>query len=495
VPSTSNAWLFKEILRKRWGFHGLVVSDYTAVQELIRHGVAADRREAGDLAFNAGIDMDMVSGIYSQYLTDLLMTGDVALETLNASTRRVLEAKYKLGLFADPFHGASESRANEELMSTDKLSHALEVAKRSIVLLKNDKNVLPLKREGTIALIGPMGTNKLDQIGGWSAAGNGNQAVSLFEGITNLKLTGLQVLQAHGATLPNEKASHPEELLHEAVDTAKKADVVIMALGETRDMTGEASSRTQIRVPRNQLELLKAIKATGRPIVLVLYNGRPLVLKEESELADAMVEAWFLGTQAGNAIADVLFGNYNPSGKLTASFPYNEGQIPNYYNEKPGGRPESPTDEYTSKYEDAPNEALFPFGWGLSYTTFQLSDLELSTKTLKPGHTLDVTVKVSNTGPYDGEETVQLYIRDLVASVTRPVKELRGFQKLFLKSGESRIITMQLTLEDLKFYDKNMKWVAEPGVFQVMVGSNSRDVLTTEFRLLPPEPVIVKSNL
>ena len=493
VPSTSNAWLFNDLLRKRWGFNGFVVSDYTAVMELTRHGVATDDREAGALALNAGVDVDMVSGIYSKHGPELVQKGEVSESAITESARRVLEAKYKLGLFTDPFHGASEARAIREHMSAEKLAHALDIARRSIVLLKNEKSVLPLRRNGTLALIGPMADNHWDQIGGWSAAGDGSRAVSLLDGVRNLQLPDLKVLHARGATLPYENSPDPQALIDEAVNTAMQADVVVLALGESRDMTGEATSHTQIRVPENQQRLLKAIRNIGKPLVLVLNNGRPLALQLENELADAIVEAWFLGHESGHAVADVLFGNYNPSGKLTASFPYNEGQIPVYYNAKNGGRPANPKDDYTSKYKDAPNDPLFPFGWGLSYSHFEISDLRLSTDRLQPEHALDVSVKVQNKGPYDGEETIQLYIQDVVASVTRPVKELRGFQKVFLRNGESRIINMQLTVEDLKFYDLQMNWVAEPGRFRVMVGSNSKDLLEASFVLLkgslsPVEP-------
>ena len=500
VPSSSNGWLLNGLLRKRWGFDGFVVTDYTAVNELIQHGVAEDDRQAGYLAFRAGVDMDMQGGIFAKHIAQLVKEGKVTRARLDMSVRRILEAKYKLGLFADPYIRSDEARAAKVLMSPEHLQIARQVARRSIVLLKNDGSVLPLKKSGTIALIGPMADNKRDQIGNWSGAGDWNQAVSLLEGMKANLGDRAQLLHAKGANLLEDRklvqflnfhAGHieidsrtPGEMIREAVETANKADVVVVALGETQGMSGEAASRTEVRVPENQLDLLRALHATGKPIVLVLYNGRPLALVKEKELSHAMLETWFLGTQAGHAIADVLLGDYNPSGKLPVTFPVNEGQIPVYLGQKNTGRPQDPNNKYTSGYLDAPNEGLFPFGYGMSYTTFEYSNLALSKTTVTPADKLLVRISLKNTGSRDGEEVVQLYIRDLVASVTRPTKQLRDFKKVFLKAGESTTVTLRLSYEDLKFYDENMKWIAEPGTFEVMVGGNSVDVLKARFKLV-----------
>jgi beta-glucosidase len=514
VPASSNKWLLTDLLRKQWGFKGFVVTDYTSINELIPHGVAANGTEAAALAFKAGVDMDMQGGLFSAALPKLIKDKKIDRAALDRSVRRILEAKYRMGLFQDPYRFSDEKRAEKELMSKENLEAARDIARRSIVLLKNDKAskddkeaVLPLKRSGTIALIGPFANNQRDMIGNWSGAGEWSKAVSLVQGFQDMVNAGggedkkieLKVVYALGANVlddpkkieflnknggdikVDERSS--EDLIKEAVRVAKKSDVVVMALGETQGMSGEAASRAYIRVPENQQALLKAVKATGKPLVLVLFNGRPLALPLETSLADSILETWFLGTEAGHAITDVLFGDYNPSGKLTVSFPYNEGQIPIYYSVKNTGRPMDPNIKYTSKYLDTPNRALYPFGWGLSYTTFEYSDLKLSARQMKPGQTLNVSVKVTNTGTRDGEETVQLYLRDMVASVTRPLKELRGFKKVFLKAGESQTVTLPLTVEDLKFYDQRMKWIAEPGEFTVMVGGNSLNLKDTKFTL------------
>jgi beta-glucosidase len=498
IPSSANQWLLTDLLRKRWGFKGFVVSDYTAVDELIQHGIAGNQKEASYLAFKAGLDMDMVDEAYLKQLPVLVKEGRISKKTIDVSVRRILEAKYKLGLFSDPYRGVSEEVAKKVMMSKEKLAHAREISRRSIVLLKNEKNLLPLKRSGTLALIGPMVENRRDQIGNWSAAGDPKRVVSLLEGVNNLAQDKVQIISAKGANIIDDHAlvdklnadmsavtldeKSPEKLLEDAIKIAKKADVVVLALGEPQSFTGEAASRTKLRLPENQQNLLRAIKETGKPIVLLLNNGRPLVLDLENQLSDAIVETWFLGTESGNAIADILFGDYNPSGKITMSFPATEGQIPIYYAAKNTGRPLQPI-KYSSKYLDASNEPLFPFGFGLSYTHFTISEPKLSAEKIKATQTLKVTVEVENTGMYDGEETVQLYVRDLVSSVTRPVKELRGFQKVFLRKGEHKQVELELNHEDLKFYDKNNKWISESGEFRVMVGGNSRDVKAATFTL------------
>lgn len=510
VPSTGNGWLLNDLLRKQWGFKGFVVTDYNSVNEMINHGVVADEQEAGRLAIKSGVDMDMQSINYAKHLASDVKSGRVPRATLDTAVRRVLEAKWKLGLFEDPFRYIDDERAQKTMMKPEYLAHARDVARRSFVLLKNDKDILPLKREGTIALIGPMVQNQRDQIGSWSAAGDWKKAISLAEGMKSVAGDKVKFVYAKGANLLEDPQlikflnahtadieidpRRPEDMIKEAVRTAKSSDVVVLALGEAHGMSGEAASRTKIRIPENQQALLKAVKETGKPIVLLTYNGRPLALETESQLADAMMVVWFPGHQSGAAVADVLFGDYNPSGKLPMTFPRSEGQIPIYYNAKNTGRPFNEKDKYTSKYLDSPNQPLYPFGYGLSYTKFAYSEPRLSKQNIQPNDELKVTVHVTNDGKRDGEETVQLYIRDMVASVTRPVKELRGFQKIFLKAGEGRDVTLALNFEDLKFFDKNMKWTAEPGEFKVMVGGSSDDVKEAKFNLVMPDRQLASRN-
>lgn len=500
VPSTSNRRLLTTILREKWGFKGFVVTDYSAIHELIAHGVAAGDEQAARLAFNAGVDMDMQDGAFAKHLEGLVRSHAISETALNAAVRRILEAKEKLGLFADPYRRSNEDRARAVLMSPENLAAARDVARRSFVLLKNDNSTLPLARKGTIAVIGPLGDDRRNMIGNWSSAGQGKEAVSLLSGLTAAAGPNTKILFAKGSNLLDDHKlakllnehwgeitfdeRSPEDMLKEAVDIAKKSDVLVVALGEAQGMTGEAASRTRLRLPKGQLALLQAMRGTGKPIVLVLFNGRPLVLEDEMDLADAALEAWFPGTQAGPALADVLFGDYNPAGKLTISFPYNEGQIPVHYGMKNTGRPYTPGTKYTSRYLDAPNDPMFPFGWGLSYTTFAYSDLRLSKSEIHRGEPLTVSVTLKNTGARDGEEVAQLYLHDLVATITRPTKQLRGFQKVFLKAGESRDLTFKVSYDDLKFYDKDMKWIAEPGDFDVMIGGNSIELKKATFRLV-----------
>ncbi len=483
VPSTANEWLLTDLLRRQWKFKGFVVTDYTAVNELIQHGVAADEKQATQLAVRAGVDLEMQGGLFTKNVPALIKEHKLNRALIDKSVRRILEAKYKLGLFNDPYRFSDEQRAQPIVMARDKMEHAREVARRSIVLLKNSRSLLPLKRASTIALIGPFVDNQRDVIGNWSAAGDWKKAVSLAVGINAARAGQGKIVTAQGAELVDSKGS-TDALINEAVTKAKNADVVVLALGEPEWMSGEAASRTRVRVPENQQALLRALHATGKPIVLVLFNGRPLALELENEMADAIVETWFLGTQSGHAIADVLFGDYNPAGKLTVTFPVNEGQIPIYYATKLTGRPFNAKSKYTSKYLDASNEPLFPFGWGLSYTNFTYSSVQLSRDRLRPGQKLKVSVTVTNSGARDGEETVQFYIHDLVASVSRPVKQLRSFAKIFLKKGESREVAFELSLEDLKFYNQAMKWTTEPGRFKVMAGGNSRDLKEASFTLI-----------
>ena len=500
VPATGNKWLMTDLLRKQWGFTGFVATDYTAINEMTNHGMGDDAKVSA-LALNAGIDQDMVGEIFLKNLAQNLKDGTVTQEQIDVACRRILEAKWKLGLFQDPYRYTNDKRAKQTMMKPEYVADARDIARKSMVLLKNSNSALPLKKTGTIALIGPLATRQRDMIGSWSGAGDWKQAVSLEQGIKNGVGSSVKVvtaqganftddeqmiarLNAHGGDLNVDKRS-AEDMIREAVQVAQGADVIVAAVGESQGMTGEAASRADIGLPGRQLDLLKALKATGKPLVLVLMNGRPLTLPWEDKNADAILETWFAGSQAGNAIADVLFGSYNPSGKLTATFPQSVGQIPLYYNHKMTGRPYQGValDKYKSRYMDVSNDPLYPFGFGLSYTTFQYGKPELSTTNLALNGTLEVTVAVQNTGSYDGEEVAQLYIRDLVGSISRPVKELKGFQKVMLKKGESRTLTFRLTPEDLKFYNADLQFVAEPGDFQVFVGGNSRDVQMAEFKL------------
>lgn len=499
IPATGNRWLLTDLLRKQWGFKGFVVTDYTSMNEMIPHGVAKNEYEAGGLAMNAGVDMDMQGSIYVTQLKKLLQDKKITLQQIDAAVYRVLEAKYNLGLFSDPFRYCDTTRAQQVILSAAHLQAAREIAQRSIVLLKNEGQLLPLKKQGTIAVIGPLADSKRDMIGNWSAAGDAARAVTLLEGIKNKLGQGATVLYAPGghittdANLLSKAWQQPQlkqsdtansaQMLATALEQAKKADIVVMALGESQGMTGEAASRSDISIPPGQRSLLKAIMATGKPVVLVLMNGRPLTLEWENEHVPAILETWFLGTTAGDAIADVLFGDYNPSGKITMAFPRNVGQIPIYYNYKNTGRPLDPNNKYSSKYLDVSNEPLFPFGFGLSYTRFTYSPVSLDKKQLSSTSKLRIMVKIANEGNYDGEEVVQLYIRDHQGSITRPVKELKGFKKIFLKKGESRDIVFELGAADLKFYDKELHWTTEPGSFTVFVGTNSRDVQSADFTL------------
>jgi beta-glucosidase len=501
IPATGNRWLMTDILRKEWGFKGFVVTDYNAINEMVAHGMG-DTAAMGALALKAGIDMDMMSSNFVEHLSALLKQGKVTLEEINTACRRVLEAKYKLGLFEDPYRYISEERAAREIMSPDKLEAARNIARQSLVLLKNAGSVLPLRTGSTLALIGPLADDHRDMIGSWSAAGDWKKSVSVLEGIRQAAGQGTKILYAKGADLVDDSSMlqllnangaeihpdsrTPEQMVDEAVSVARQADVVIAVLGESEGMTGEASSRTDIGLLPNQELLLKALVATGKPVVLVLMNGHPLTLPWENEHAGAILESWFPGTEAGHAIADVLFGAYNPSGKLTVTFPRNVGQIPIYYNHKNTGRPFDGNNltKYASRYIDAPNDPLYPFGYGLSYTHFTYSQLRLDKETYRAGEPIRVTVTLTNDGACDGTEIVQLYIRDMTGAVTRPVKELKGFRKVVLKKGQQQTVSFALGLDDLKYFDDNLHWICEPGNFRVMAGGNSRDVLETGFTLI-----------
>ncbi|WLG52166.1 beta-glucosidase BglX [Pseudomonas sp. FP1742] len=508
VPATANTWLMNDLLRKEWGFKGLAVSDHGAIFELIKHGVAADGREAAKLAIKAGIDMSMNDTLYGKELPGLLKAGEIEQKDIDNAVREVLAAKYDMGLFKDPYlriGKAEDDPADTYAESRLHRAEARDVARRSQVLLKNQGDTLPLKKTAKIALVGPLAKAPIDMMGSWAAAGRPAQSVTLFDGMTNALGAQSTLIYARGANITDDKkildylnflnfdASEVVDdprpanvLIDEAVKAAKDADVVVAAVGESRGMSHESSSRTDLNIPSNQRELIRALKATGKPLVLVLMNGRPLSILEEKEQADAILETWFSGTEGGNAIADVLFGDYNPSGKLPITIPRSVGQIPTYYNHLSIGRPFTPgkPGNYTSQYFEDTTGPLFPFGFGLSYTNFSLTDMALSSTTLNKTGKLDASVVVKNTGKRDGETVVQLYIQDVTGSMIRPVKELKNFQKVMLKAGEQKVVHFTITEDDLKFYNAQLKYAAEPGKFNVQIGLDSQDVTQQSFELL-----------
>ena len=490
VPATANRWLLTDLLRTQWGFQGFVVTDYTAINELSEHGMG-DLRKDAELALKAGVDMDMVSETFLKYLPELAAHGEISESMINQACRRILEAKYKLGLFADPYRGCTEERARREILTPENRKAAREFAEQSFVLLKNDRQILPLRKSGIIALVGPLADDQQNLLGSWRAAGDWRQAVSVRTGISNVAGSAVTLLHAKGANLVDDPALRatlkafgddipvdsrsPQEMVAEAVAVSARADVVVAVLGESSGMSGEAASRSDIGLPESQKELLRALVETGKPLVLVLMNGRPLTLTWEAKHCGAILETWFGGTEAGNAVADVLFGDYNPSGKLTATFPRNVGQIPIYYNHKNTGRPYTgdPGYRYVSRYLDVPNDPLYAFGYGLSYTTFSYGDVKLSKTALADEETLVASVGLTNTGERAGEETVQLYLSQPVASVTRSVEDLRGFQTVRLQPGETKEVTFRITSEDLKFYNGKLEYDWEPGEFMIRIGGSS----------------------
>lgn len=494
IPATANKWLMTEVLRKQWKFKGFVVTDYTGINEMMEHGIG-DLQTASYRALNAGIDMDMVGeGLLTTTATSL-KEGKVSMPQIDAACRRILEAKYKLGLFEDPYKYCDLNRAKNEVFTAANRKEARNTAAHCFVLLKNQGNILPLKKNGTIAVIGPLADNKENMPGTWSVAADFSKATSLLTGLKELVGDKVKILHARGSNLDadslfEERAGmfgkslrrdsrSAEVILQEALDIALQADVIVAAVGESAEMSGESSSRSSIEIPKIQQDLLKALIKTGKPVVLVLFTGRPLALKWEHDNVPAILNVWFGGSEAGYAITDVLFGDVNPSGKLSTTFPQNIGQVPIFYNHKNTGRPLGEGkwfEKFRSNYLDVSNEPLYPFGFGLSYTSFSYSDIALSSASLKGDQPLTASITVTNTGKYDGKEVVQLYIRDVVGSVTRPVKELKGFQKIALKTGESKKVTFTVTPEDLKFYNYDLKYDWEPGEFHIMIGSNSKDV-------------------
>ncbi len=483
IPATGNKFIFRDILRDEWGFNGFVVTDYTAINELVPHGFAVDEKHAAELAIKAGIDLDMMSGAYKSYLEELVNDGKIDIDLINDACRRILTAKYKLGLFDDPYRYSDEERENKTIYKPEYLEAARESAAMSSVLLKNDNNALPLSKKETIALIGPLAKDKENIIGNWAAAGDRNgKAISIYQGIKSY-LNDANILYAKGCDIEtNDKSGFKK-----AISLAKIADKIVLVMGENYHMSGEAASRTNINIPGVQTELIKALRkeVPNKQIILILMNGRPLDLSEEDSITDAILEIWFPGTSGGYGVADVLFGEYNPSAKLPITFPRSIGQVPIYYNVKNTGRPiplDNPKEDYKSNYIDSPNTPLYPFGHGLSYTNFDYSDITLSSNKIGIYDTLSVSVNIKNTGNYDGHEIAQLYIHDKVGSITRPVKELKGFKKIHLKEGESKTVQFKITHEDLKFFDGH-EFVAEAGEFEITISNSSDFTFKNTFEL------------
>jgi beta-glucosidase len=501
IPATANKWLLTDVLRNEWKFNGFVVSDYTGISEMIDHGFG-DLQTVSAKALDAGLDMDMVSEGMLTTLGQSLKEGKITEKQIDEACRRILKAKFELGLFDDPYKYCDESRAKAEVFSDANRAEARSTAAQSFVLLKNQNNVLPLKKSGTIALVGPLADAKENMTGTWSVAARFSESISLLNGLQKAAGTSAKIVYAKGANLDADEAIEAnstlfgkslhrdkrsaEALLSEAIKIAKNADVIVAAVGEAAEMSGEAASRTNIQIPETQKELLKALLKTGKPVVLVLFTGRPLALKWEQENVPAILNTWFGGSEAGDAIADVLFGDVNPSGKLTTTFPQNVGQVPLYYAHKNTGRPLPDGkwfQKFRSNYIDVSNDPLYPFGFGLSYTQFEYGDVTLSKAEMGSTDSIEASINVKNTGSREGKEIVQLYIRDLVGSVTRPVKELKGFQKINLKPGESKQVVFKITTDDLSFYRQDLSWSAEPGGFHVFIGGNSRDVKQAKLQL------------
>lgn len=500
IPATGNKWLMTDVLRDRWGFDGFVVTDYTAISEMIAHGMG-DLQQVSAMSLSAGTDMDMVADGFLTTLEKSLKEGKVTMAEIDKACRRILEAKYKLGLFDDPYKYCDASRVKKDIFTAENRAVARKIATETFVLLKNENNLLPLQRKGKIALVGPLANTKANMPGTWSVAAASDKYNSLYESMKQSLAGKAEVLYAKGSNLMYDAQREAEatmfgremrdprsaqELLDEALSVASQADVIVAAVGESSEMSGESSSRTNLEMPDAQRDLLTALKKTGKPIVLVYFAGRSTVMTWEQENLPAILNVWFGGSEAADAICDVVFGDVSPSGKLTTTFPKNVGQIPLYYNHLNTGRPLEAGkwfSKFRSNYLDIDNDPLYPFGYGLSYTTFRYGDLQLSNNSMNEKGKITASVTVTNTGNYDADEIVQMYIRDMVGSVARPVKELKGFERIHLKKGESRTVSFDITAEQLKFYNSTLNWACEPGEFEVMVGGNSRDVQTKKFSL------------
>ena len=500
IPATGNKWLLTDVLRKRWGFNGFVVTDYTAISEMTVHGMG-DLQQVSALALNAGTDMDMVADGYVGTLEQALAESKVTLEAINRACRRILEAKYKLGLFDDPYRYLDAKRAKKLIYTPQHRADARALATETFVLLKNQGGLLPLRKTGKIALIGPLADTKANMPGTWSVAAAFNKYKSLREAMTDAVGNKAQILYAKGSNIMNDAqieangsmfgreirdSRSADEMLREALDIAAKADIIVAAMGETSEMSGESSSRSSLTIPDAQQALLAALKQTGKPIALLNFSGRATVMNWEDTNLDAILNVWFGGSEAGDAICDILFGDKTPSGKLTVTMPKSVGQIPIYYNHLSTGRPLAEGKWFTkfrSNYLDIDNEPLYPFGYGLSYTTFKYGELSLDKTSMTQADSIRATVTVTNTGNFDGEEIVQLYIRDMVGSTSRPVKELKDFCRISLKKGETKTVSFVVDADKLKFYNSMLNYVCEPGMFKIMVGPNSRDLQSKDFKL------------
>lgn len=498
VPATGNRWLLTDLLRKQWKFNGFVVSDYTSLSEMINHGMG-NLQEVSALALNAGLDMDMVAEGLLNTLALSLAEKKVSLSQIDAACRNILVAKYKLGLFDHPYKTIDEARAKSTILSSENRAFARTVATQSFVLLKNEQQALPLSNKGTIALIGPLANDKSNMLGTWAVSGDPQLSVPVFTGMKQVGAAGVNIVYAKGANITDDPAlaaranvfgmraeidaRTPEAMLEEALQIAKTADKIVAVVGEASEMSGEAASRADISLPASQQKLLKALYATGKPVIVVNMSGRPMVLTGLTDGAAAILQVWHAGIEAGNAIADVLFGKVNPSGKLTMSFPVAVGQIPVYYAQKNTGRPQSADNKFSSKYLDIPNEPLFPFGFGLNYSKIEYGKPVISNTTLTSKKPITVTVKVTNAGKYDAQEVVQCYTQDKVRSITPPGKELKAFQKISLKAGETKQVVFTIQESMLAFWNADLKYAAEPGEFNVMIGGNSRDVQSLSFML------------
>lgn len=483
TPAHANRWLLTDLLRKEWGYDGMVVSDWTGVHELIPHGVAKDSADAARLGINAGVDMEMVSRDYAHALPELLRRNAVQMSTVDEAVRRVLRIKYRLGLFEDPYRGLDSARVVKDVLTPANRLAARNLAQQSIVLLRNERNTLPLaKNLRNVAVIGALAADSAATIGAWGGMGRHTDAVSILDGIKAAVSSRTRVTYERALDPVKRDSSR----FRAAVNVARNADAIILVLGEPDSLSGEASSRSSIDLPGVQVELAQRLKSLGKPVIVVLMNGRPLSIPWLAENADAVVESWYLGIEMGHAVADVLFGDVNPSGKLTATFPRSVGQVPIYYNFRRTGRPPAADSHYNSKYLDVPWTPQYPFGYGLSYTSFTYSTPRLTSTTISPGDSVGVEFTLTNTGTRPGEEVVQLYVADEVASITRPVMELRRFRRVALRPGQSGVIRFDLSANDLAFYDAQMRRVVEPGFFRVFVGGNSRDVKESRFELRTP---------
>jgi len=479
IPASGSKFLMTDVLRGELNFTGFVVSDYTSIMEMLNHGIAADTASAAAMALEAGVDMDMQAGFYEASLAKLKEQGVINEELINTSVRRILRKKFELGLFDDPYRFSNEEREKNTVMKQEYMDAAREVGRKSIVLLKNDKHILPLSKTiKQLAVIGPLAEGRRELIGAWSAAGDWKRAVTLLEGIRNVA-PGTKVLYAKGCNINDDSTQY----FAEAIKVAKQSDIVVLALGEGAWMTGEAASRASLNIPGVQQKLAEEIVKIGKPVIVILMNGRPLTIPWLDKNVSSILETWFLGTQAGNSIADVLFGDYNPSGKLPVTFPRSVGQVPIFYNMKNTGRPMDKNNKYTSKYLDEENDPLYPFGFGLSYSTFEYGDVKLNKELFEGNDEITVSCSVTNNGNVTGDETVQLYVRDLVGSVTRPVKELKGFKKVSIGPGKTVEVSFTLTSKNLSFFRKDMSFGYEPGRFNVFVGGNSRDVKQANFEM------------